>query len=246
MPDVPPGLGQGALFVLVHAAGGTAGSWRPQLTAFAEHHSAIAIDFPGHGRSSGLDALDGLDAYAGCLLRVLEAWACRPAVLVGRSMGGAIAMRAACLAPDRVAGLVLAGTALAFDVTPQTLALWRDVVHGRKPQQFTDEAFSPGTDFEVKKQAWSEQVRTDPRVALGDLQACADFDGGEIMSRVAVPTLVLVGADDQVTPPAATEALAGAIAGARHEVIARAGHQLPLEQPDAFNAAVLRFAESLS
>jgi len=60
-----------------------------------------------------------------------------------------------------------------------------------------------------------------------------------------VPTLVVAGADDQVTPPAVAEEIAGAIGGARLEVIAQAGHQAPLEQAEAFNRIVARFAQGL-
>jgi pimeloyl-ACP methyl ester carboxylesterase len=95
------------------------------------------------------------------------------------------------------------------------------------------------------REAWTEQVKTDPRVRYADLLACRAFDGRDLLARIRTPTLVVAGADDQVTPPALAEELARGIAGARLEVLARAGHQAPLEQADAFNRLVVGFAEGL-
>ena len=167
-------------------------------------------------------------------------------MLVGRSMGGAIALTLAARHPELLDGLVLVCTAACFALTDERLAVHRDVVRGRLPQQFTTETFSPATGMEVMREAWTEQVKTDPRVGYTDLLACRAFDGRPLLGRVRTPTLVVAGADDGVTPVACAEELARGIAGARLEVIAQAGHQAPLEQPDAFNRLVAEFAESLA
>jgi len=100
--------------------------------------------------------------------------------------------------------------------------------------------------MDVMREAWTEQVKTDPRVRYGDLLACERFDGHPLLDRVRVPTLVVSGADDQVTPPACGEALARGIRGARLEILERAGHQAPLEQADAFASVVGRFLRELA
>src|SRR2546427_614800 len=92
LPDVPPALDRGRLFVFVHAAGSTAGMWQRQLAGLAERHSAVALDLPGHGRSGGIEGLPTAEAYAEFTTRFLEAVGLRPFVLVGRSMGGAIGL----------------------------------------------------------------------------------------------------------------------------------------------------------
>jgi len=94
-------------------------------------------------------------------------------------------------------------------------------------------------------EAWTEQVKTDPRVRLTDLLACRAFDGRDLLSRIRTPTLVVAGADDQVTPAALAEELARGIPNARLEVIPAAGHQVPLEQADRFNQLVGAFAAAL-
>ena len=245
LPDVPPTLDRGRLFVLVHAAGSNAGMWRRQIEAASPEHSVVALDFPGHGRSAGIDGLPSVDAYADFLVAFATALRLRRFVLVGRSMGGAVGMVVAARQPDRLAGLVLVCTAARFTFTDEQLATHHDVVRGRLPQQFTTETFCGSTPMEIMREAWMEQVKTDPRVRYGDILACKAFDGRELLGRIRTPTLVVAGADDRVTPPACAEEIARAIPGARLEVIPQAGHQAPLEQSDAFNALVGRFAEEL-
>jgi 3-oxoadipate enol-lactonase / 4-carboxymuconolactone decarboxylase len=246
LPDVPPALDRGRLFVLLHAAGSNAHMWRRQLDAAATENSVLALDLPGHGRSSGVDGLASIDAYADFVARVAGALRLRPFVLVARSMGGAIAMVLAARRHPSVQAIVLACTAPRFAFAAGTLETLHDVVRGRLPQQFTTETFSPSTGMELMREAWMEQVKTDPRVRYTDLLACRAFDASALLPQIRVPTLVVAGADDQVTPPALSEELARGIAGARLEVLPQAGHQAPLEQADAFNRLVGGFAASLA
>ena len=219
LPDVPPALDRGRLFVLVHAAGSNAGMWRRQVEAAAVDDSVVALDLPGHGRSSGVEGLPTLDACAEFVVRFAAAL--------------------------RLRRFVLAGGAVRFPIRDENLAVLRDVVRGRLPQQFSTETFSPATGMDLMREAWTEQVKTDPRVRLTDLLACQGFDGRELLDRIRTPTLVVAGADDQVTPVALAEELARGIREARLEVIPAAGHQAPLEQADRFNRLVAVFAAAL-
>jgi pimeloyl-ACP methyl ester carboxylesterase len=246
LPDVPPAFDRGRLFVLLHAAGSTAAMWRRQLDGLGERHSAVALDFPGHGRSSGVDGLPTVEAYADLFAALVDTLGLRPFVLVGRSMGGAVALVYAARHPERCQGIVLACSAARFALPAGMIDATRDVVRGRLPQQFGTETFSPATSLELMREAWMEQVRTDPRVRLGDLLACEAFDGRGLLAAVRVPALVIAGADDRVTPVAHSEELARGIAGARLEVIDAAGHQAPLEQSEAFNGLLDRFAAGLA
>ena len=246
LPDVPPALDRGTLFLLLHAAGSNAGMWRRQCEGLAAAHSVVAPDFPGHGRSTGLDGCATVEAYADVVENFAAAVKLRPCVVVGRSMGGAVALTLAARRPRWLRAVVLACAAPRFTFPQERLDTLRDVVRGRLPQQFTTETFSPSTGFELMREAWTEQVKTDPRVRQADLQACCAFDGSALLGKVAVPTLVVAGCDDQVTPVALSEELARGIAGARLEVLTGAGHQAPLEQAEAFNRLVVGFAEGLA
>jgi len=245
LPDVPPALDRGRLFLLVHAAGSNAGMWRRQMAVAAGGHSVVAVDFPAHGRSSGVEGLATIEAYADWLVHFADALRLRPFVLVGRSMGGAVAMTVAARHPERMAGLVLVCTGPRLPSDPGRIATLRDVVRGRLPQQFTTETFCPATPMPLMREAWMEQVKTDPRVRYTDLLACQAFDGRPLLSHIGTPTLVVAGADDQVTPPALSQELARGIADARLEVLSAAGHQAPLEQDERFNQLLVSFAETL-
>ena len=246
LPDVPPALTAGALFVCVHGAGRNAGDFRHTLGRLAPADSAVALDLPGHGRSTGLTALPSVEAYADVVERFTDAVARRPFVLVGWSMGASIAVVLAARSLARLAGLVLVAGTPQWSPDATMLAAIHDVVRGRRPQIFDTALFSPSTPLEVRREAWMEQVKTDPRVLHGDFVAGSRFDARPLLAAIRVPTLVIHGADDQLTAVAQAEALAGGIAGARLEVVARAGHAPQLEQPERVHELLTSFAASLA
>jgi 3-oxoadipate enol-lactonase len=245
LPDVPPALDQGTLFLLVHGGGRNAGDWRRQLVGLGRRHSAVAVDLPAHGRSPGIEGLASIEAYAEVIDRFADAVLRRPAVLVGWSMGFAIALVEAVRHPERWAGLVLESGLPYWRPDPEVLEPVRDVVRGRRPQQFGTAMFSPETAMDVMREAWMEQVKTDPRVLYGDLLAGAAFDGRPLLGQVPMPTLVVHGGDDRLVSRDAVEAVASAIPGARLEVVEQAGHMAHLEQADRFTELLDRFAGSL-
>lgn len=245
LPDVPPDFRRGLPLLFLHAAGSNANTWHKQLAHFGAAHSPVAFDYPGHGRSGSTEGLATIRAYAEFTQAFAGAVGLARPVLIGRSMGGVIAMEVALAAPDRVHALVLVATAAKFTLNPDTIATWRNVMLGRAQQPFTTEAFSPKTDFAIMREAWMEQVKTDPRVRHGDLVACAAVDLSPRLGEIRVPTLIIAGRDDTITPVAQAEALQHGIAGAQLVVIDDAGHSIPTEKPDEFNRAVEHFLGGL-
>ena len=241
LPTVPPDLTRGRLMVYVHGAGGNGEYGRKFLEVLAEDHSPLALDFPGHGRSGGTESLGSVPEYGDFLDAFVRTLGLRPVVLVGHSMGGAVAIDFTLRHPEAVDALVLVATAARFAVSPQRLDLWRDVMRGRRQQPFTREAFSAATPESVVREGWAEQVKTDPRVRYSDLLACSRFDGAARLAEIRKPALVVCGRDDVMTPPALSEEIRDGIPGARLEVIADAGHALPLEKPQELGGAVRRF-----
>jgi pimeloyl-ACP methyl ester carboxylesterase len=246
LPDVPPALEPGALFVCVHGAGRNAGDFRRTLAGLAPAHSVVALDLPAHGRSTGLDALPTIAAYADVCEAFLGVTTRRPVILVGWSMGALAALELASRGAAALAGLVLIAATPVWALDETALAAVRDVVRGRRPQIFDKTLFSPATSLEVMREAWMEQVKTDPRVLYGDLLAAQRFDGRSLLSKVRLPTLVVHGADDQLMPRASAEALVAGIAGARLAVVERAGHIPQLEQPERLHELLASFAAGLA
>jgi len=246
LPDVPPALEAGALFVCLHDAGRNAGDFRRTLARLVPADSAVALDLPGHGRSTGLDALISIEAYADLVARFVDGVVRRPFVLVGWSMGALVAMVLARRPLRRLAGLVVVAGAPVWTVDEAMLAAVHDVVRGRRPQIFDRTLVSPSTALDVVREAWMEQVKTDPRVLYGDLLAAGRFDARPLLPEVRVPTLVIHGADDQLTTRAAADALVRGIPGARLAVVEGAGHIPQLEQPERVHELLTSFAAGLA
>ena len=245
LPGTPPALDRGELLVFLHGAGSNAHTWHRQLAHFEATHSAVALDFPGHGRSGSTEGLADLDAHVRCLDAFAAALRLRPAVVVGRALGGAVAVAFAAAHPERVRGLVLVATPARFAIPPAALDTWRDVTMGRATQPFAMNLFSPGADMAVVRECFMEQVKTDPRVRYTDMLACDGVDLSQRLAALRVPTLVITGRDDHFAPPDQAEAVQRLVPGARLAVIDAAGHMLTSEQPAAFNAAVEQFLAEL-
>ena len=246
LPTTPPPLDRGETLLFLHGAGSNAHTWRQQLEHFDAAHSAVAFDYPGHGRSGSTEGLKSIDAYATFTGAFATAVQMRPAVVVGRALGGAVAITLALTQPQRVRALVLVATTAKFDIPEQSLDTWRQVMLGRATQPFSTALFSPKTEFAVMREAWMEQVKTDPRVRYHDLLACKDVDFSSRLGTLKIPTLVITGRDDHFAPPEKAEDLQRRIPGAQLVVIDDAGHTLSSEQPTAFNAALEGFINGLA
>jgi pimeloyl-ACP methyl ester carboxylesterase len=248
LPDVVPDFSRGRKILLLHAAGANAHTWHYQYEVLGKNHSPVAPDLPGHGRSSGVEGLRTISDYADFVAAFLGTLKIDSAVIAAHSMGGAIAMDLAIRYPRLVQGLVLVATAARFDIPKERIDGWHAVTMGRASQPFTNDGYSPKTIADkpaVIREGWGEQIQTDPRVRWGDLVACSEVDLREQIGRIDKPALILAGADDTITPPAAAEFIRSRIKGARLETIPDAAHRVTTEQPEAVNAAIEQFLGEL-
>ena len=248
LPDVTPDFSRGRKMLFLHAAGSNGNSWHNQLDYFGVEHSPIALDLPGHGRSVGVEGFGSIREYADFVAAFLAALKLGSAVIVGRSMGGAIAMDLAVRYPKLVDGLVLIATAAKFAIPPDRISGFKAVAQGRAPQAFMIAGFSPKTvadNFNVIRESWMEQIKTDPRVRYTDMVACSEVDLRDEIGNIKKPVLVIAGADDDNTPVSDAELIKRQIGQhARLEIIADAAHNVPTEKPREVNAAAERFLKS--
>ncbi len=248
LPDVLPDFSRGRKILFIHGAGSNGHTWHRQGEALGEKHSPIALDLPGHGRSTGVDGLRTVRDYADFIVAFLDALKIKSAVILGHSMGGAIAMELGLRHSARVEALILSCTAAKFNISAERIGALRAITMGRAPQAFNTEGYSPKTikeNFDVVREGWMEQIKTDPRVRYTDIVACSQVDMREEIAKIEKPTLVLAGADDQGTTPADAELIAGKIRGAKLKIFADAGHMIPRERPVDYNAAIEEFALQL-
>lgn len=224
-------------------------AWAAFLPAFTERYRCLLYDCRGQGRSDKPDAPYATARHAEDLRALLDALGIERPRIVGLSNGGAAALLFAAAHPERVGALVVADTyahvdaALRAKLRALLLALDAGGL-GLRFDVLVPWNFSAG--FLDAHGALLGALRA--RVLAGSASATANLIRGALenaeraaLERIACPTLVLVGAEDLLTPPWYAREIAAGIAGARLVTIDGAGHAMPVERPDAFRDAVLPF-----
>lgn len=244
-PDAP-------VAVLLHGLGGSRTAWRPQLEGLADVRRCVAWDAPGAGASERV-AERSFDAYADRALALLDTVSPgEPVDLVGMSFGGMVAQYATARRPDRVRSLVLLCTSPKFGLDGTDPVAWQEHrLAGLEAFGSTAAAAPPILSSLAGPRAQHvvpEAVESMSRVTLDGLldniATITGHDSRAILPTIPVPTLVLVGEDDDETPVAYGQAIVDLMPHARLEVIPGAGHLLNLEAPDAVNAAIRRHWEA--
>ncbi len=244
LPDTVPDLSRGETVLCLHGAGGNGGYLGDILEGLSERHSPIAFDQPGHGRSGGIDSLGAIDRMAEFTRAFVNKLGLRPPVLLGHSMGGAVAQDYALAHPGDVRALVLIASASRFPVPQERIDQLRLVTEGKARRAFTKDAFSPSTDDAIVRRGWGEDLKTDPRTGYGDMLACVGWSNDRL-AEIAVPTLVLLGEHEYEALRDQADVLVSGIPDARKVVIPAAAHAVPIEQPAALCEAVQEFLGEL-
>lgn len=243
--------GDGPLVVLLHGIGGNRTNWRCNLPALAARFRVAAWDARGYGLSGDVPGARRFDDFAEDLLAVVDHFGAERAHLVGLSMGGRIALRFRALHPARVASLVLADTHLGFRALSERdrakfVARRRDpLLAGRTPADIAPDLARTligdpaNTALMEELVASLAALRTESY--LKTIAGSVEGDLDELTDGVTVPTLVLAGALDRVTPPALAREIAARIPGAELAILPGAGHLSNMEAPEAFDRAVVDF-----
>jgi pimeloyl-ACP methyl ester carboxylesterase len=230
--------GEGLLFL--HGAGGSRFVWQHQALAFPR---ARILDLPGRagGAPSGVDGY--LDAIRASLKLDIRGPAA-PHVVAGHSLGSAIALQWALRYPDEVRGLILVGAGAKMRVNPAWLA---GIAAGEREaiEEFGAWWFGPAAQPRLREKSLALLRATPPEVLLADLRAADAFDVMADLGRVAVPTLIICGADDRLTPVKFSRYLHEQIRDADLVVVDDAGHMVMLEQPGVVTAAIAQFLARL-
>jgi 3-oxoadipate enol-lactonase len=226
--------------LLVHGAGSSSVVWMDAVKRLAPRRRVVAPDLPGHGQSDpwhdvGRDP--SIDLYRDAVGTVAAHLRLERVVLVGHSLGGAIALRTALAWPERVAALVLVCTAARMPAPLELIAaLERDPLH--MAEWMARLSFAPATPRELVERWQAVAWTAPPETLLADLRAAGGFNVSGELSRLRMPALVVGGMDDLLTPPALSKDLAEGLPNARLVLMPQAGHMAFLEQPDRFHAAL--------
>jgi 3-oxoadipate enol-lactonase len=241
--------GQGPLLLFMHGIGGNRSNWRAQLPHFAGHFSCIAWDARGYGDSDDYPGPLAFDQFVLDLLGVLDHFGAERAHLVGLSMGGRIAMRAALLHPARIATLTLVDTHEGFEAfSPAQRQAFVDsrrapLLAGKEPRDIADAVarslVGPNARPEHLQQLVDSIAALHKDSYIKSLQATVEQVVLGDISSISAPAHFIVGADDSLTPVAMHHEMAAKMGGAPVSVLPRAGHLSNIENPDAFNAAAM-------
>lgn len=234
--------------VFIHGAGFDHTAWSLQTRWFAHHGFAVlAPDLPGHGRSAE-PSLSTIAEMADWIAALLDAARASKAYLIGHSMGSMIALETAARHPDKVSALSLVGSAAAMTVSPDLLnaaeaneqaAIDMVSIWGLGFKAELGGSLAPGLWMHGGAQTTLQ--RCAPGVLFKDLSACNSYQNAlAAAAGVKVPTTIIMGERDLMTPARAGKALAAAIPNARTVILPGAGHTMMAECPDELLAALKR------
>ena len=252
--------GSGIPLLLLHAFPLDHSMWEAQ-EPLADAVRIIAPDQRGFGATPGEPTITSIGAMADDAVAVLDALhVAEPAFVCGVSMGGYIAQHVAARHPERVRGLILCDTKLDAD-TPEARAgraglaakvsrrgagLLADTMLGTLLAQSAEargRARRPAIE-ELLRQTIARQPVATIRAALAAMGQRPDIT--ETMQSLPIPTLLVVGEEDTFTPPAIMQRMESILPDARLLIVPQAGHLVPLEVPEVFNAAVLAFLHAVA
>jgi 3-oxoadipate enol-lactonase len=243
--------GAGPLLVFMHGIGGNRTNWHDQLPAFGREFHAVAWDARGYGDSDDYEGELDFGDFARDLARLLEHCDAPRAHLVGLSMGGLIALDFVDRNPGRVATLTLCDSLPGFTQLPpeqrrEFIRLRQEpLLAGKEPRDMAPAVAksllgkSPRPESYERLVASMSALHKDSylKTIAGSVNYLRAFE----LEKIASPTQVVVGDEDTLTPPAMSREMARRIPGARLTIIEGAGHLSNIEQPEAFNRAVLGF-----
>lgn len=249
--------GEGAALplILLHGIGSNASAWAGQFAGFAAGRRVVAWNAPGYANSTPLPmARPAPEDYGASLIALLDALAIERAVLVGQSLGAIMATAAALRRPDRFAGLVLASPASGY-ATPANA-----VLPERVAERIAEvERLGPfGLAGRRAHRLLTARATSDARALVHRVMCEVDVEGYSQASRMlahadlagmvaglTMPTLVMWGDEDIITPPAGCARIAAAVPDRRTAVLPGLGHAFATEAPAIFNQALAAFLAEL-
>ena len=230
--------------ILIHGAGGNHLSWPPQIRRL-DGEKIYALDLPGHGKSEGAGR-HSADEYANDVIAFMKALKIRAAVMVGISMGSAIALTLALKFPKKVLGLGLLGGGARMPVTkeiletagnPNTFESAVDMINGN--------CFSTNTLTSLLQLSKKQMLEIRPPVLLGDFLACNEFDVSDQLNNINIPALIICGVEDKMMSLKYSERLRDGIVNSQLHVVDNAGHMVMAEQPDIVADLLKQFIDGL-
>lgn len=246
-------MGEGPPLVMLHGIGGNRTNWGDQLPVFADRFTTVAWDARGYGLSDDYEGDLDFKDFSRDLLRVLNHLGARKAHLLGLSMGGRIIQDFYEMWPERVASLTLCDTRSGdFHQTPESRAEFvrlrkQPLVEGKTPAEMApavaETLIGPTSSRESFQRLVDSMAALHVESYIKAIEASGLQPQTLDISKIAVPTLIVCGEYDRLTPPEVSREMRRSIPGSELCIIEDAGHLSNIENPRRFNEAVMEFLE---
>jgi pimeloyl-ACP methyl ester carboxylesterase len=246
--------------LFIHGAGDSAAVWEGVLARLGGGHRGVALDLPGHGARLGELAHADHATNATEVAHALETASMQHPVLVGHSMGGAVALSyllgsetagAGSIPQSGVRGLMLVGSGARLRMHPAFVQAAKQHAETNPSAPLAEPLVPPerclGPNPTPEALAWlaSQEGRATAQAIYADFQANDAFDVMARLGEILVPTLIIGGAEDTMAPAKFQQYLADNIPNARLVLLPGAGHYPMAEQPAAFDEALTDFLSAL-
>ena len=229
--------------IFVHGAGGSSATWFMQLRGLSDDFHVVAIELNGHGKSQDRGEKDSVHAYLSDIYGIVSKF--EKPILAGHSMGGALSQLYALANPENISGIILVGTGAKLRVTPIVFDLLENNFEGYV-EAVGNFMFHENTSKEMIE-ASKHEVRKCPAPIINrDFELCDNFDIMDKVPTITLPTLILVGDSDVMTPVKYSTFLNDKIEGSVMHVIEGAGHSVMLEQSSQFNKHIIDWVRDLN
>lgn len=243
--------GSGFPLVLIHGLASSMGLWASLDQSQLTDSEIISYDLRGHGASERAIGAHTLAKHVADLKGLLAALSIQRAVFAGQSLGGMVAMELAASNPEMVAGLALIDSAATFP--QQTRNLFFELASSASfngmaaiTDKFVQLSFSPQfmeANPKIVATIRKGILASDAASIAAAARMVAKIDLRPRLTMIHTPTVVLVGAQDQLTPPELSQELAAGIQGAQLHIIAEGAHALPVEQPQVVTAQLAQLVQ---
>ena len=227
--------------VFVHGSGACGAIWRYQTDCFAD---SLAVNLPGHPDGQALKSVDECVEW---LMDYLKGKECGDVILAGHSFGGAIALMYALKYPQELKGIIIIGSGARLRVHSIFLTTCEQAIagHPRKWHEMIEEWYRR-TPPDYRMNIIERQKDVGPAVMLNDFLACDKFDIMDRVNEIELPTIIICGESDFMTPMKYANYMGARIANSRVVIVPGAGHCVFAEEPEAVNKAIEDFLRELS
>jgi 3-oxoadipate enol-lactonase len=249
------GKGNPLTLIFIHGFPFNKGSWNPQVDFLRSRYRCITYDIRGFGNTHFGEQDLSIELFADDLDAMMDILQVKNAVICGLSMGGYIALRAILKYPHRFKGLVLADTQCIADSPEGREKRYKTIeqIEASGLNAYAEASLknlfhenSLANNKDIVNFIHQTILSTSPATVTGALKALANREETcSVLDEITVPTLIVCGKDDKVTPPAQAEFLNQHIRSSRLQIIDEAAHLSNLEQPVQFNAALESFLEGI-